>query len=721
MVYQNDHYSELKRFQGLIQESCDVFVIASPEAKIQYISPAVEKFLGYTPEEEIGKSIFNMFEDRERVKVVQSFQQALTDSSQIFTAEVTAQTRLGKSIYMELTVRNLLSDPFIQGIVINWRDVTEKVVDRQKIEYMAAYDRVTKLPNQNQLLQQLQLECERAKDKGTSFALMKVDIDGFKHVNNALGYQLGDQLLLQFAQRIRNFLSEEAFFSRSEGDLFRIIAPRLNSAEEYEQMAKDIIDLFSKPFTVDIYEIYLSITIGISLFAEDAQDPDTLLKYSYNALLQAKKEGKNKYVIFSSQVNIESYKQFMLRNDLHAALENEQFQVYYQPFIKLRTNEIIGAEALIRWKHPKWGMVSPGEFISLAEEIGVIVSLGNWVLREVCRNYRQWLNEGLPAMKISVNYSGIQLFEKDFVENILKTVAEFELDPHFLIVELTESILIHEFKSIKSSIRALQAVGIKVALDDFGTGYSSFAYLHRLKIDFLKIDCSFIRDIPLNNKSTLITKSIITLARDLGIKLVAEGVENAEQLSFLRYLNCYTGQGYFYSRPVPKIDFEQLLAKKICEPNYVSNLSKEQHEERREFSRIHFHQQLKADLTIFEFMGNKAKVGTTRVLIKDIGPEGLCFISDVRFPVAKDIVLKITTQLMGQEIKVYGSPVWTEESSNLYEYGFKFTVDENKQLLLHKVLNEYQSKLDMNSKVDMDGFVAESVNQYFSSGKNGIK
>lgn len=556
-----------RRFQTLIQESHDVYVIILPDGTIKYISPAVEKHLGYTPEERVGHKIFDLFVDQDKPKMVNAIQSSLKDKDHCYMDTGIVRTKAGQVICSEYTLRNLLSDPAIEGIVINWRDITDRIEHQKEIVRLSTHDCLTNLPNLEHFRKQLSLACKEAKEKNTSFALINLDIDGFRYVNDALGYQLGDQLILQVAQKLESFIGNDELICRTSGDRFNILVMGPSTIEEYESVAKEIIGLFSQPFKLDIYELYITISLGISIYPEDAQDPDLLLKHAFSSWNWAKKEGKNKYIFFSSHIEDESYKQFIFRNDLRTGLEKNQFKVYYQPLVDLQTNEIIGAEALIRWDHPTWGMVPPDKFIFLAEETGFIVSLGNWILREVCKTYKEWSQNGLPPIKISINYSKPQFFEKDFVENIKSMMTEFELDPEFLIIEITESLLMSNFEQVKSDIQKLQTLGIQVALDDFGTGYSSFSYLTLFNIDILKIDRSFIQEIPLNSKSTVIVSSLIAMMSELGVDLVAEGIEEPEQLDLLRKFNCQIGQGFIFSKPLPRIDFESLLTEKTKKSN----------------------------------------------------------------------------------------------------------------------------------------------------------
>lgn len=705
-----------KKFQALIKNTSDILQIITKDGIIEYTSPAVKKSLGYESKEIINKSIFEIFEEDNKTKLNKMLELALSNDNKRINGEIKTKTKNGKEIYLEIIMNNFLMEPTIKGILVDMRDITIRKKMELEMEYIADHDMLTKLPNINYLNKQIESLCKEAKKKDNSFALMKLDINSLKNINKTLGYGSGDKLIIQVSQRLQNYLGSMGIICRKSGERFAIIIPNSNTIGEYSRIAKEIIGLFSNPFNIDMYEIYITVNIGISIYKEDGEDPDAILKNADTALNRAKGEGQNRYVFHSSNMDINEYKRFMLINDLRKAIKKDQFKLYYQPQVNLKTNELLGAEALIRWEHPTWGIVEPKEFIHLAEETGYIIDLGNWVLREVCSNYKQWLKDKLPGIKVSINYSGAQFFEKGFIENIKRTIDEFGLDANFLIIEITENIFMCNSKRIILEIEKLRDLGIQIALDDFGTGFSSLAYLNEFPVDVLKIDRSFIKNIPTNEISTKITENIVKLAQELRVKIVAEGIENWNQLSFLRKVNCYTGQGYLYSKPIPQEDFVRVLATKKCKPINVNSSRSFEGEERRRFFRIDFYQLLEADMTIMKIDGQATGVGNTKVIIKNMGPGGLCFVSNIRLPINRNIVLKFTTELLGKDIMVYGCPVWKEETDDdLHEYGIEFTFDENERMALTGVLNQLQVKLRNNTKCTDGRFVSVSPARYFSS------
>jgi EAL domain-containing protein (putative c-di-GMP-specific phosphodiesterase class I) len=395
------------------------------------------------------------------------------------------------------------------------------------------------------------------------------------------------------------------------------------------------------------------------------------------------------------------------------AVKRDQFMVFYQPIVRLQNNQILAVEALIRWNHPDWGMVSPDEFIYLAEETGAIVEMGKWLLRKVCEDHRYWMLKGYDPVHISVNFSSIQFYERDFVKSITDVLAEYEVDPQYLIVELTESLIIENAHKAIADIKKLQQARIKVALDDFGTGYSSLSYLQNFNIDIIKMDASFLKNVMSDQTTAIIAKAIIDLTKELRIKLVCEGIENWEQLSFLKDNNCYAGQGYLYSRPVPFLKIGEILAKGKCRP-VLSNTTLKPKVERRKSFRQPFRDFLKTDLRILKIKDKKMHVGNSKALIKDLGPGGLCFVSNIQFPLERDFTLEFTATLLGQEFSAIGTPVWSREADdNHFEYGVKFIMDESAVEDLMRILYEVQVKMKKNILFADGSFTDKTAYQYF--------
>lgn len=431
----------------------------------------------------------------------------------------------------------------------------------QKIYYITNYDQQTGLPNRTKFENQLIVERQNTIEAGLSIGLMIIKINDFWDTNDAFGYQIGDQLVIKVAKELKSIFSGSNLLFRYSTDRFVVILLGLDNSEQYDKLSREVLQLFGNPFKVGTYELDISVNLGVSFDTNHQLDTEQLIKQAEISILTAKKNGENTYVNFSPSTNLRNYQRFQLRNDIKHVLDKNQIEIDCQPIVKLTTGQILAGEALIRWKHPKFGKVMPNDFIEIAEETGFIINIGNWLLNQICKYYKRWQDNSYPAIKISLNYSGVQFYESNFVDNVLNTIASYGLKPDFLIMEITESILMKTSDKIISDIKKLQSHGIHIALDDFGTGFSSLAYLSSFPIDILKLDRSFIQKLNQDDANRIIVNSIIKMAQDLNIKLVAEGIENYYQLQQLQSLNCYTGQGYLYSRPIPIDDFEFNLSK----------------------------------------------------------------------------------------------------------------------------------------------------------------
>lgn len=698
-----------------LEESYDFYELLNPSGRIIYISCNLEEIFGYHEPEMIGKVMFDFYNMKVQTVLIDMFQKSLDNPDKNIKKNIILKTKLGKQIYYEVTMINKLNDPSIHGIIVYWSDITKRVELESKITYLADHDELTKLPNRNHFRKCIQSHCDNGKRNKSRFALIILDIEGFRYFYDALGYHLADQLIIEISNRLKKYIGNDQCICRYSGDQFAIIIEGLYRNSEYENYIQKLLSLFSTPFKVDKYELYVTINIGVSIYPEDGHEAETLKKHANIAMYRTKNQGKNRYQFYSIDMDIQSFKEFQYRNDMYKSIELNQMKVYYQPLINLQTNEIIAVEALIRWEHPTWGLVPPNEFLPIAEETGFIIELGKWILEEVSKNYKEWMDRRLPPIKVSVNYSSIQFYEKNFVEKVLKIINHYSLDPHFLIVEIVESVLINDFNQVSSDIKKLQQVGIQIALDDFGTGYSSLEYLSRFNFDIIKIDRSFIKNILKDETNTIITETIIILAKRLKMKLVVEGIETWDQLLFLRKLNCLVGQGFLYSKPVDVKTIERMLAQRKCKPVILNNGKKLPFKERRKYFRIELPYFLEAVMTITHINGKATRVGYSKALIHNIGPGGLCFMTKVRFPIKRDIIIQFSTELMEKELKVYGRLVWAEEiQENIHQYGIEFTFSENEQEELTRILNQYQVRLRNNNGQYVGSFIHESYNQYFN-------
>ncbi|OIR03297.1 phytochrome-like protein cph2 [mine drainage metagenome] len=430
---------------------------------------------------------------------------------------------------------------------------------RKEIEFLAHHDPLTGLPNRLLLRDRFDQAVAFSHRKHTEVAVLFLDLDNFKQVNDSLGHGVGDQLLLHVVERLRSCIRETDTISRQGGDEFVILLTNVHEPGTVEAITQNIIETFVEPFDINGHILNASFSIGISLFPSDSKEFDTLIKQADTALYQAKDAGRNTYCFFSEQMNVDALSHMQLQGQLHNAISNQEFRLYYQPLTDSVSGRIIGAEALIRWQHPEMGFVLPDQFIPLAERSGLIIPIGEWVLNEACRQTQDWQRTcSMPPMVIAVNLSALQFKRGNIVETVTNALEKSGLPAGQLELELTESILLHDMDVVIKTLHDLKEIGLKLSIDDFGTGYSSLSYLKRLAVNKLKIDKSFVRDMVEDPEDAAIVKAIIQLGHTLQLTIIAEGVETDAQLSLLKNLGCDQIQGYLISHPLPAEEFVTL-------------------------------------------------------------------------------------------------------------------------------------------------------------------
>jgi diguanylate cyclase (GGDEF)-like protein len=446
--------------------------------------------------------------------------------------------------------------PAVAGVAL---DVTEQKAAQQQLNYLAYYDVLTKLPNRTLFMDHLNLAIAGANRHGTLMALLFLDLDHFKEINDTLGHPIGDLLLQETAQRLSFCVRDTDTVARMGGDEFAIVQTDLAGLEGAEILAQKLVEAISQPFLLDGNEVYTSTSIGLTIYPLEEVGPEQLLKNADMAMYAAKAKGRNNFQFFSPAMNVEAHKHRDLQTGLRQALERGELMLYYQPKVNLQSGEIVGAEALLRWCHPERGLIPPLEFIPVAEESGLIVPIGEWVLKQSCGQIKSWQRAGLPALRVSVNLSAAQFKRDNLLETLSAALRDADLEPQYLELEITESLLMQTAHDTVNILEWLRCFGIHVSIDDFGTGYSSLSYLKRLPVDILKIDRSFIDEIPDDGDDIAITKAIISLSHHLNLSVIAEGVETRAQVDFLRANGCDEVQGYYFSKPLPAEEFEALL------------------------------------------------------------------------------------------------------------------------------------------------------------------
>lgn len=589
-------------------------------------------------------------------------------------------------------------------------DVTLQKELEKQIKYLSEYDPLTKLPNRHlfyETVESLTSEYANSKQK---FAIMLLNIDRFKYVNDTLGFEIGDELLVRIAQRFSKELELHDVLARQDGAQFSILVRKFDSIEALRNMAERIIHCLEEPFHIKDFQLYVTVCIGIAIFHGDKNDTLELFRNAEHALSKSKIGGENKYHIITDANYIHSYKCFSIGRDIKKALKNGEMMIYYQPRVEAHTNRIISAEALIRWNHPEWGHISPDEFLGIAEENGLILEIDDWVVSEVCRQIKSWKDAGLPVVPISVNISAAHLSKQDWPIAVAKVIKESGIETRDFQLEVTENSLLTNERTIQTALELFQELGITIALDDFGKGYSSLMYLTQYHFDILKIDRSFIQNMQVSERDLFIAKSIIYLAKGLKIRVVAEGVETLEQLEILKKEDCIEIQGYLFSRPVPVNDFEKLLQREILQPIDPKEKSGRNN---RQHIRLQFPYPLASSMRLVSIAGKTMNLGKSTILIDDISIDGLRCLSTLKLPVRGDVVFEFETEILHKRLRLLGRIVWKEEqSADLVEYGIQFMNESDDQENLQVTLNTFLSLMKLSSKTPPYDMVKEEKLQY---------
>jgi diguanylate cyclase (GGDEF)-like protein/PAS domain S-box-containing protein len=540
----------LQIIKAIFENTVEGIVITDPLGTIQMVNPAFTTITGYSAEEALGKNPRILKSDRHPPEFYEKFWQSLVSKGK-WEGEIWNRRKNGE-VYPEWLSCNAVYD--LDGETTNYisvfNDLSEVRFKDAQIELRSNYDYLTGLPNKEMFQGSLFNELAKRGRSGRRFALMVFDINRFKNINDTLGHFIGDSVLKKVAELVSDCLRDSGLVSRIGGDDFHILLPDAQSVDEIAAEAKRLLECLSEPVDVDGHRLFLSASLGISVFPEDGEDAGELLKKADIAMGKAKESGISSYRFFTEELGRRTSTKLTLENAIREGLERKEFLLHYQPKFSLRENRLAGAEALLRWNSPE-GFVPPSDFIPLAEETGLILPLGERVFREVCRQVAEWRRQGFFPGEIAVNLSARQFHQKGLLSTIEALLEEYGLEPSLVGIEITESGIMGNLLDSISVLSGMKKLGMTVYVDDFGTGYSSLNYLKRLPIDVLKIDKSFIDGILDDGNDAAITRAILGIGRSLGLRVVAEGVENAEQLSFLRENGCDEIQGYLLSRPLP--------------------------------------------------------------------------------------------------------------------------------------------------------------------------
>lgn len=544
-------------YRLIAENTSDIISMIDKEGNFQYLSPSYKHVLGHdVPEERISNLLDWVYdEDRE---VMESAIRYTCSTRKEYLVECRLQSRGGAAIWTETKMNPILdAQDNVTTLLLVTRDITERKHSEEMIHHLAYHDPLTDLPNRRMYIQHLNREIRQAKRFHSQLAVLFLDMDRFKDVNDSFGHETGDMLLIEAAKRLGECIKPGDLVARLGGDEFTILLNQLTDAQEAAAVAEAIIQRMQQPIVIRGQELNLSCSIGISLFPKDGDQAEDLLKRADTALYTIKAQGRNGYDFFDPKMEAKSLERILMENELRKAIEQERFQIYYQPKMDLRSRTLIGMEALVRWIHPELGVIPPNRFIPIAEETGMILALGEWILRAACRQNKEWYDQG-HRLKVSVNLSARQIYQKDLVEVIKRILDETQLSPEWLELEITESIFL-KMEEATPVLQQIRDAGIQISIDDFGTGYSSFSYIKSLPVDTIKIDASFIRDIHHNQESQAIVKAIVTIAESLGMNVIAEGIELTDQVETLQINGCSHGQGYLFSKPLDKDDFDRYL------------------------------------------------------------------------------------------------------------------------------------------------------------------
>ena len=555
---------ERDRAQVTLESIAEAVITTDKLGMIEYMNPVAEQLMGWSAQAVIGKPIFNSYkviDEQTREELNSSVQLCLANGESMRRQESALLiSHDGNSVAINESVAPIFDkDGQISGAVLIFHDVSVMRTLTRQIYHQATHDTLTGLPNRLLLKERIEIEISRARRDNKKVAVMFVDLDRFKLVNDSLGHAVGDELLQQVAARFSDCARDTDIVSRLGGDEFVVVMGDIFDINQAEMMADRLLKSLRQPFMHELHEFYVGASIGISLFPDSGETSEDLMTHADIAMYRVKEQGKNSYLIFNPATDSKGKPRFSMEAELRHAIERKQLILHYQPQIETMTGRIVGVEALVRWNHPAKGMVSPAEFIPLAEESGLIVEIGNWVMYEACRQNKSWQDMGLPRISMAVNLAHRQFFNANLISGVQRTLDETGLDAEFLDIELTEGILAENATQANARLTELKALGVHLSIDDFGTGYSSLAYLKNFPIDMVKIDRCFVKDIESDSKDAEICMAIIAMTHSLKLKVVAEGVETIAQHDFLRSKGCDIIQGFLFSKPLNALLAEDFL------------------------------------------------------------------------------------------------------------------------------------------------------------------
>lgn len=554
LIEKNRLVESEQHYRSIVDHNLDGIFSIDLEGKILEANPASYQLLGFTEKQLKMKSIFDLVTDNDQMNFKSLLEQTAESCYSLESMDCRFNHQKGIQLTIHIKTVPIVIYNEIKGIYVIMRDISEQAKHAETLKYMAFHDELTGLLNRRALLEDLDSEIQLSIETYKEFALLSIDLDRFKYLNDTLGHLIGDEILKKVATRLTSIQANGIKVYRQGGDEFMLLLLDINR-QEVSRIAEKILSSFTSSFYINSREYYISPSIGVSMYPVDGKDSETLIKNADEALYQVKERGKAHYQFYRSDMNSAINNVVSLETHLRKAIEKNELILNYQPQIVLETIQVKSFEALIRWNCAELGVISPGEFIPLAEETGLIIPIGNWVIETVCKQIKKWNEEGHKDIRIAINVSPKQFQQSNLVQTIKMMLDFYQVSPSSLEIEITEGAM-HDKKETIPVLKKIKELGVTISVDDFGTGYSSLSYLKQFPLDVLKIDQSFVRDILLNEKDAAITSTIIHLGRSLGLEVIAEGVEEAAQVEFLLKAKCQKAQGFYFARPLPPEDIE---------------------------------------------------------------------------------------------------------------------------------------------------------------------
>jgi diguanylate cyclase (GGDEF)-like protein/PAS domain S-box-containing protein len=565
--YADALFEEQERARVTLNSIGDAVLSTNVSDQVTYLNAIAENLTGWALKDAIGlplESVFQIIDATTRQRPPNPMTAAIRENKPVaLTPNCVLIRRDGAEAAIEDSVAPIHDRRgAVTGAVMVFHDVSAARAMTLRMSYLAQHDSLTDLPNRVLLNDRLQEAITLSGRYQRKLAILFLDLDHFKHINDSLGHLVGDLLLQSVARRLFACVRSSDTVGRQGGDEFVVVLWEVRQAEDAGITASKILEALRKPHHINEHELHVTASIGVVTYPDDGEDVETLMKKADSAMYHAKESGRDSFQFFRSEMSVKAMERQSLEASLHHAIERQELVLHYQPKLNLVNGEVSGAEALIRWRHPQLGLIPPGRFIAVAEDCGLMIPIGRWVLREACRQARAWQRAGLAPLSVAINVSAVELRLPDFVSGVRDILKETGLEPRYLELELTETALIDDSRSVSDMLRELKDIGVLLALDDFGTGYSSLTHLKRFPIDALKIDRTFVRELATDEDAGSIVSAVIGMGRNLHLQVVAEGVETQQQLELLQRRGCPQGQGYYFSRPVPAEEFGQLMQRK---------------------------------------------------------------------------------------------------------------------------------------------------------------